>query len=71
MSILIGIYQDAKVDSMVSRIQLFQDTFNLTVDGTLNNETLPLNDRRTCGTKDEVLPFSAKPTKKVYTNEIT
>lgn len=63
--------EEAKVDSIVPGVELFQETFNLTVDGTFNNETLTLMEKPRCGNKDELYPFSASPTRKWSTNVVT
>jgi hypothetical protein len=65
------INEDARFDNISSGIRLFQETFNLTVDGTFNDETLSFMDRPRCGNKDDLLPFSAVPTRKWSNNKIT
>lgn len=63
--------EEAIEDSIVPGVKLFQETFNLTVDGTLNNETIQLMESPRCGNKDNVLPFTASPKNKWLTNEVT
>lgn len=59
------------VDSIVPEVKLFQETFYLTVDGILNNETLRLMKIPRCGNKDDLLPFTASPKNKWSTKEVT
>lgn len=63
--------ENAQTENITSAVILFQETFNLTVDGTLNTETLDLMSKPRCGNKDELFPFSALPTSKWNTNVIT
>lgn len=63
--------EEASEVSIVPRVKLFQETFNLTIDGTLNNETIHLMESPRCGNKDNVLPFMASPGNKWSTNEVT
>lgn len=59
------------VDDITPGVKLFQETYGLTVDGILNEETESLLDTPRCGNKDDLFPFTASPTIKWYTNEIT
>lgn len=58
------------VDSIVQGVKLVQETFYLTVDAILNNETLRLMKIPRCGNIDDLLTFTASPKNKWSTNEV-
>lgn len=63
---------DYSLSNVRDGVELFQEVYNLTVDGSLNNETLSLLESSRCGVKDdEMLPFTASPKNKWSKNLIT